>query len=991
MIPAVHSHTRRLVEPAEQPQPPDAITSPSDDRRLGRGVGLDRVLLALAAGGWGISVAWLALGLGGSAAQRAVADLSETALDLLAAALVLRAALHTDVRRIRLAWAVLGVATLVYSGGDGAWAWLDLGGVSTTSPSVADVAYVAYYPIVVAALLMFQRASSFRRDTLRLTIDSLIVVVGGGIVVWHTLFRPVLESLDPNPLSAALALGYPIGDLVLLFGVAATALRHPPEIDARALTALVGGLGLMFVGDVGYGQLNLTGSFDLVRWPDVIYLSSTLLIVLAGYFQAHPGVSAEARGKALIRWLPGLPYVALAAGYWVVIALALGRVTGELIEVLYGAVALTALVLIRQELVLRDNGRLLTEQARRESEERFRALTANSSDAVVLVDRDGVVTDATPVVGRVLGVDSSKLVGHPISRLVHADDAKRIAAFIADVAAGRSVTQPVEWRLWDASGVWRQVETIAANRLDDPSVGQIVLTTRDVQERKTLERQLAQISLHDLLTDLPNRTLFHDRVGHALARAARAHRHTTVLSVKLDGFKRINESLGHDVGDLVLQEVSRRLQASVRASDTCARLGGDEFGVLFDGHSTPEDGLATADRILAALRERLNLADNPIGLTASIGAATAAPSESDAGSLRRRAEVAASVARNSGGDRIVVFEPAMQEAVQSRFELEADLRRAIDQAEFVLHYQPIVDLRTGELVGAEALIRWDHPTHGRIAPSVFIPVAEQTGRIDEIGTWVLQTACAEAARWAQLSPGRVLRVSINVSVHQLADPRFAWTLQAALAHAGAAPSWVTLELTESLLMQNSFALLEQLHAIRGLGVHIAIDDFGTGYSSLAYLERFPVTDIKIDRSFVTPLDDPRRGAGVVHAVVEIGRALGLTTVAEGIETPTELRRLQELGCALGQGYLFSRPLERDAMADLVARKTGPVFAVEVAIGDRKELARTKASNPAQVGSGRAADSGDPSLRLAVAENSEPRMKPSRGLTRRVRSLTLGRR
>jgi len=894
---------------------------------------------------WAITVAWLAVGFGSPAAQLAVADIGEPALGLLAAMLVLRAAMRTDLRRIRLAWAVLGVATFIYALGDGAWAWLDLGGGSTASPSVADVAYVAYYPIVVVALLMFQSAASFKRDTLRLTIDSLIVVVGGGIVVWHTLFRPVLESLDPNPLSAALALGYPIGDLVLLFGVAATALRHPPEIDARALTALVGGLALMFVGDVGYGQLDLTGSFDLVRWPDVIYLSSTLLIALAGYFQAHPGATAEGRGKAMSRWLLGLPYLALAAGYSVLVGLALNRVTGELIEALYGAVVLTAIVLIRQELVLRENGRLLTDQARRDSEDRFRTLAANSSDAIVLVDRDGVVTDATPAVGRVLGVDGSKLVGRPISRLVHADDAERIQAFIEDLAAGRSVAQPVEWRLWDRTGAWRQVETIAANRLDDPAVGQIVLTTRDVRERKMLERQLAQFALYDLLTDLPNRTLFHDRVGQALISAASAGRPTTVLSVGLDGFQRVNQSLGHDVGDQVLHEVARRFRASVRAADTCARLGGDDFGVLLDDHSTSEDALSAADCILAALREPIDLSGNRIDLTASIGVSTAATTGTDAGSLLHRAEVARSVARNSGGDRAVVFEPAMQEVVEIRFELEADLRRAIDQAEFVLNYQPIVDLRSGELVGAEALIRWDHPTHGRIAPSEFIPLAEQTGLIDEIGTWVLRTACTEAARWAQLSPGRVPRVSINVSAHQFADSRLAWTVQAALAHAGATSSWVTLELTESMLMQNSSAYLEQLHAIRGLGVHIALDDFGTGYSSLAYLERFPLTDIKIDRSFVSALDDPSRGSGVLHAIVEIGRALGLTTVAEGIETPAQLRRLREMGCALGQGYLFSRPLERDAMAELVARQTEPLFGREVATADRIGPLRTKLFSP----------------------------------------------
>ena len=941
MIRVPHLPTRRPIGlPGVVPLPGTAqpIVEP---HVAAHGLGLDRFLVALAALGWVIASAWLALGLGDAGSRRVVADLAETVLDLLAAALVLRAGMRVDVPRIRLGWIVVGVAMLVYAVGDATWMWLDLGGGSTVSPSLADVAYVLYYPTVAAALFMFQRASTARRDTLRLTIDSLIVVIGGGIVVWHTLFRPVLASLDPDPVSAALALGYPIGDLVLLFGVAATALRHPPEIDIRALVALVGGLGLMFVADVGYGQLNLTGSFGLERWPDIIYLSSTLLVALAGYFQAHPTASADGTGTTLSRWLLALPYVALAAGYWVLITLALGQVTGELVEVLYGAVVLTAVVLVRQELVLRENSRLLADHARLVSEERFRALSANASDAVVLVDRAGVVTDATPQVGRVLGVDVARLVGRPISRLVHADDAARVQQFIEDVAAGRSVPAPLEWRLWDRTGVWRQMETVAANLLHDPAIGQIVLTTRDVRERKTLEQQLTQVALHDLLTDLPNRTLFRDRMGQALASAMGAGRHTTVLSVGLDGLKRVNDSLGHPAGDQVLQEVARRLRACVGAADTCGRLGGDEFGVLLDGQATVDDGIALAERILASIREPVEIGGLPAHVTASVGLSTAAPGDAEARTLLRRADMARSVARNAGGDRAVVFEPEMHEAVQARFELELELRRAIDQAEFVLNYQPIVDLRTGDVVGAEALIRWDHPTQGRIAPSVFIPLAEESGLIDEIGTWVLRTACVEVARWAQLSPGRVPRVSINLSAHQLADPQLAWTVQAALAHASASPGWVTLELTESMLMDNRSVSLERLHAIRALGVQIAIDDFGTGYSSLAYLEQFPITTIKIDRSFVTPLDDPKRGAGVVHAIIEIGGALGLTTVAEGIETRAQLSRLRDLGCPLGQGYLFSKPLDRDAMAALVARTGGPPFATETSLPDVLVALKTK--------------------------------------------------
>ncbi len=937
MIRVLRARARPSAGPPGRGAPLDAVR-PRADTRPRHAVDVDRILISTVACGWGITVACLAFGIGDPGTQRAVADVGEACLDLLAAAIVLRAALRADVRRIGLGWAVLGMAMLVYALGDIAWTWLDLGGGGSTSPSVADVAYVAYYPIVGIALLLFQRTSSARSDAVRLTIDSLIVVIGGGIVVWHTLFRPLLASLDPDPLAATLSLGYPIGDLVLLFGVAATALRHPPEIDTRALVALVGGLGLMFVADVGYGQLSLTGSYGLERWPDIVYLSSTLLIALAGYFQVHPGTATEGRGRALSKWLLALPYVALVAGYSVLIALALGEVTGELIEVLYGAVALTAIVLLRQELVLRENSRLQADQVRRESEARSGALSANASDAVVLVDRDGVVTDATATVGRVLGVDGGQLVGRPISRLVHADDAERMQTFLADVAAGRSVARPLEWRLWDRAGVWRQVETIATNLLDDPSIGRIVLTTHDVGERKTLQRQLTQVSLHDPLTDLPNRALFLERVGEALASAADASRLTTVISVGLDRFTRVNESLGHMAGDQVLREVAGRLRASVGPADTCARVGGDEFGILLVGGSTPEDVLAAGHRVLAAIRVPVDLSGDTTLVTASVGISTAPPTGSSAGSLLRRSGIARSVARGRGGDRVVVFEPGMDAVEQAAPDLGPDLQQAMDRAEFVLEYEPIVDLETGELVGGAAGIVWDHPIHGRISPSVFIPVAEEAGLVDEIGAWVLRTACTEAARWAALSPGRVPRVSIRLSAHQLADPQLAWTVQAAMAHAGAAPGWVTLELTERMLMQDGSDSLERLHTIRALGVQIAIDDFGTGYSSLVHLERYPVSQVRIDRSLVAPLDDPTRGAGVVHAIVEVGRALGLTTVAEGVETPTQLHRLREMGCGFGQGYAISGPLGAEDMADVVRRRLEPAFASEV--GNAEDRWRT---------------------------------------------------
>ena len=919
---------RAMAEVPPHRQGSGTAANPWAPARGGSRFTLDGVLIWTAVVIWSASVAWLVSGIGDAPTRLAVADLAEPAIDLLAALIALRAVRQLGAGRVRLGWAVVCLALLVYASGDGLFAWFDLMAGGASSPSPADVAYVAYYPIIGAALLLFPSVASGPRERLRLSLDSLIVLVGGGIIVWQALLKPALANLDPNPLGAALALGYPIGDLVLLFGMAALTLRRPVGIDPRALVALVGGLALMFVADLGYGGLALAGTYDAQRWPDVGYLSSSLLIAMAGYLQVHAArTRARPEAAGLSPWLQAMPYAGLAAGYGTVVVLLPGGVSGDLGGVLFEALVLTLLVLVRQEVVLRENSRLLAEQTRRELETRFEALTAHAADAIVLVDRRGTVVQAAPAVGRVLGVDATKLVGHPISSLAHSDDTGRVRSMVADVVAGRPMARPVEWRLWDAAGHWRQVETIAADLRDDPSVGQIVLTTRDIGVRKTLEQQLTQLTLHDLLTNLPNLALFHDRLRQALASGQRAGRQTTVLSIGLDGFRRVNEILGHAAGDRLLQECAARLQASVGAADTCARLGGDEFGVLLDGDPLVQDRSLVADRLVAAFRQSIPVGDEPLHLTASLGLATTSQPGTDATSLLQSAQLARSAARDAGGDRAVTFEPGMQQAVLSRIELETELRRAVALGQLVLLYQPIVDLQTGELAGAEALVHWDNPTRGRLGPGSFVRLAEQTGLIDEIGSWVLRTACGEATRWAGLARGPVPRVSINLSTRQVADPQLPWTVQAAMAQAGSAPSWITLELTESLLLQNTAAVLERLHALRALGVAIAIDHFGTGYSSLVSLEESPATHIKIDRWFITPLDDPGRGSGVARAVIDIARALGMSAVAEGVETPTQLERLRELGCQLAQGLLFARPLEAAAMEELVARSVGPIWSL----------------------------------------------------------------
>ncbi len=879
-------------------------------------------MVALALTAVGVMETWVFFGGARSNTENAVTGFAPPLVDLVAAVLVARAARSATGWRIRIAWAFIALGMLVYAAGDGMWAWVSIVQHADPFPSAADVAYVAFYPIVAGGLLLFPAPSRAKREAMHLAIDSAIVVVGGGMVVWHSLLLPALTAAEPDPITTGLVLGYPIGDLVLLFAVATIALRRPIGIAPRALVALVAGLGLMFVADIAYGELTLLGS-DQADWVDLVYLASSLTIAAAGYLQANAvELPSGEEGEEVSRWLVALPYAGLAAGFGVMLTAANGTVTGSEATLLVGAVVLTILVLVRQEITNRENSELRADRVRRDSEAHYRSLEGQATDAVLLVDTDGVVAYASPSLERVLGLQNAALLGTRITRLAHANDATALEQLIADTAAGRPV-DPLEWSLWGADGVWREVETISANLLDDPTIGKIALTTRDVRERKALTQQLTQAGFHDLLTELPNRALFINRVGQAMVAARRTGQPIAILKLDLDGFTRLNDTLGHGIGDLVLQATARRLVGAIREADTAARISADEFGVLFEGPSTVADALEVAGRIRDALHQPMTVAGATIHPTACIGIASSeeAGDTTDPTVLTRNAHVALAAACLQGEDRVVVFAPSMHQALEDRFVLESDLRTAIADHQLVLCYQPILDLATNELVGAEALVRWDHPTRGRIDPDAFIPVAEETGLIGEIGNWVLQTACIEVAGWARRTPHRVPRVSVNLASLQVGDPNLPWTVQSALAQAGAAPGWLTLELTERQLVQDTAEVLARLHTIRALGVQISIDDFGTGYSSLAYLQQFPVNTIKIDRSFVTPLDDPDQGPGLAAAIVEIGRALAIGTIAEGIETERQRDRLLAMGCALGQGYLLGRPLESAGMLELIADPT----------------------------------------------------------------------
>lgn len=839
--------------------------------------------------------------------------------------------------RRRTPWLVFAAGELLFVGGDAVRAFYEsvLGG-DAPFPGLADIFYIAAYPVLASGLLLLVRSRDPARNRASL-IDAMIVVTSVGVVSWTYLMAPYTQAEHVPVLEIIVSILYPLADLLLL--AFAARLLASPGVRSPAYYMLAVSLLALLVSDSFYtvtllnetyhtgslvdagwlvsyvlwGAAALHPSMDRLSEPGedgLMRVSGTRILVLAGASLLAPGVR-------IVEVLRGNdpPVLSTVVPTMILFVLVMARMWG-LVQVLSAALT----------------GHEEAETRRRESEERFGSLVQHSSDLVTVADEDGLITYQSPSVQRMLGYGRQQLIGQELVELVHPDDRQAVIHVLGEAMHARP-DQPARmhyrWRHYN--GGWRDVETTLTNLVDDPTVGGVVLNTRDVTDRTALQAQLTHQAFHDPLTDLANRALFRDRVDHALERRSAPDDPIAVLFLDIDEFKTVNDSLGHTAGDQLLTELSERIRGCLRTGDTAARLGGDEFGILLEETADAE---IVAARIGDAARRLFTVDEKEVFITVSIGISASRLTPGGADELLRNADAAMYTAKSRGKARSVVFNQDMHLKALRRLDLEAELRRAIDRGQFRLHYQPIVDVASGRVAGLEALVRWAHPERGLIGPVEFIPLAEETGLIRPIGRLVLEQATRQARLWQTRYPADPpLTMSVNLSANQLSSPGLLDEVRAALTKSGLAPEGLVLEMTEHVIMRDTELAIGKLDELKRLGVRLAVDDFGTGFSSLSYLRNFPIDILKIAKPFLDGVPGGDQETALVRGIVELGRNLDLTVVAEGIERPEQIEPLREMRCHLLQGYLIARPQGAERIERLLAKlAAGPGPELLVALG-----------------------------------------------------------
>lgn len=816
----------------------------------------------------------------------------------------------------RRAWRELMWATACWWIGDAVWAVIAFTTGSRPPLSVADLAYLAFFPLALRALARFPGLGATTAERWRVQMDAVVAAITTGTVFY---WISPLESTSQGPwhwLADAVNTAYPLSDIMLLTGAVVLWSRQTNGRSMSIIKLLTAAIGVKTLSDLLYARTVIANEQLVSMITDSGWIGWYGFVTLAAV-KARDLTHAPAPDQSRARRMAWLPYASIT----LVVVLFIDLIQREQFSpargVAVGLLALLLVILIRQAIVSGEMNRLDKLAVGLQAESRLVALVNHASDLIMIIDVDSTIRFVSPSVTRILGVTPAQLVGTNGMGLLHIDDTDNAQLMLARLLQHPSAQETFVCRIQHGGGGWRWVEVVCTNHMGTESINGLVINLRDVTERRELEGKLEWQAFHDPMTGLANRVLFADRVGHALERRQRTAMQLGVLFIDLDHFKIVNDTLGHAAGDTLLREAARRIQGAVRAADTVARLGGDEFAVLLED-AAPRECIETGERLLHQLTRAFTIEGREVFTGASIGV-TVAEVGASLDDLVRDADVAMYVAKGEGRGRVVVFEASMRDQVAERLHLEADLRRALETNDLQVHYQPQFDLRTGEVLGAEALVRWMHPTRGMIPPGRFVPIAEQAGLMVEMSRFILATACRDAAAWRQPS-GDVadLHVSVNLSGRHLQDPAVVQDVANVLAESGLDPALLTVEITESVMMHNTQAAIGVLRDLKSLGITIAIDDFGTGYSSLSYLQQFPIDILKIDKAFVDKLGTADSDEALARAILALGDALGLATVAEGIETMRQVEMLQQLGCLLGQGFLFSRPIASRAFAEMLA-------------------------------------------------------------------------
>jgi diguanylate cyclase (GGDEF)-like protein/PAS domain S-box-containing protein len=887
---------------------------------------------AAVAGGFALALlVWMAAAHGAWKDPPVVEHLANAAAGLFAAGACLTAAFKTTERPGR--WVFLGSSGIAWAIGEAVWSTSAQAHATTSSalvtfPSASDAWFVAAVPLAAIGVVMFPVPRHRRTKGLQGIFDG--VLVAGSLVYasWETVLAPIYAAHHAPLATKLLSPRYPTCDLLLVCLALVVAARSGSKMRSGLEWVTVAFL-VLAVPKIIAAHLTFIDGYQgpVDNFLALSRVTSYLILGLGAI--SSPSVTVARRMTASEKdRVTGSSFLAPYAPFGLAAAITLERVLQRhpigFVASLWG-LALLFVLSARQAIGFFDNmvlNRSLEDRVKtsivqlRAREARFAALVQNSSDVITVVDENGVVGFQSESVQRVLGWNPAKSLGSNIRSYMHETDQLRWTAVIDRVMSTPKNETVTEWRLRHADGSWRSFQSVVTNLLDEPSIRGLVMNSRDITEQKALEDQLRHQAFHDPLTGLANRALFSEHLEHAVRRRIRTGAGLAVLFIDIDDFKAINDLRGHALGDELLGRVAGRLQETLREADLIARLGGDEFAVLLELEPVDPHPSVVATRLIDNLAKPFKMGAADVHVRASIGVALDHGGAESAEELLRNADLAMYSAKIRGKNTYDVYSSEMHSVILDRMKMESDLRRALEHDEFVLHYQPIFDTSTRSIVDLEALIRWDRGEDGLVMPSDFIDVAEASGLIVPLGAWVLERACSDMARFFNPpEASRSIGLSVNLSRRQLSDPELIDTVRQALAKSGMEASDLTLEMTESAIMENPARAHEVMAQFRELGIKIAIDDFGTGYSSLGSLRDIPLDILKIDRMFVTDIATSPDSARLAKTIMQLANDFELRTVAEGIEKSEQLQELERLGCDSVQGYFLGKPMTAIELAE----------------------------------------------------------------------------